>query len=126
MDIEIDINRIILAEIYRKDKSIHNHLFCLTEAVSEEDIIRYIFGDDDNNLVINVITDYYNSDEFKAIKKQVLKLLRKYYQFKQQNDNIIITLQWNQFEEYIPHIINYVTQVVLRKSGSLTVAEKRR
>ena len=125
MDIEIDINRIILAEIYRKDKSIHNHLFCLTEAVSEEDIIRYIFGDNDNVLAINVITDYYNSDEFKAIKKQVLKLLMKYYQFKQQNDNIIIQLQWNQFEEYIPHIINYVTQVVLRKSGSLTVTEKR-
>ena len=125
MDIEIDINRIILAEIYRRDKSIHNHLFCLTEAVTEEDIIRYIFGDNSNVIVINVITDYYNSGEFKAIKRQILKLLRKYYQFRQKDNNIIIQLQWNQFEEYIPHIINYVTQVVLRKSGSLTVAEKR-
>ena len=125
MDIEIDINRIILAEIYRKNKSLHNHLFCLSGTVTEEDIIRYIFGDNDNVLAANVITDYYNSGEFKNIKKQVLKLLRKYYQFRQQDNNVIIQLQWNQFEEYIPHIISYVTQVVLSKSGSLTVTEKR-
>ena len=114
MNIEIDINRIILAEIYRKNKSIHNHLFFLAEAVTEEDIIRYIFGANDNSLAENVIADYYNSDEFKSIKRQILKLLRKYYQFKQQGNNIIINLQWNQFEEYIPHIITYVTQVVLK------------